>query len=116
MTKVFNGWLGIWRNISNSTLAGMLYAHFFVQAWHTRGNKRTHDQGPRGLSNPGTTLDQEGAHRFIHYDPFQARVWELDGLESRAVEVWRLLASRVHRKDLFDSTTWASTIETEVRR
>jgi hypothetical protein len=65
---------------------------------------------------PLTTLDQEGAHRFIHYDPFQAKVWELDGLESGPVEVWRLLASRMHRKDLFGFNRRRAGGKTKVRR
>jgi hypothetical protein len=81
-----------------------------------RRTSNTRNQDPRGLANPGTTLDQEEAHRFIHHDPFQEKVWELDGLESRPTEVWRLLVSRMYRKGLVGFNRRSADGKTQLRR
>lgn len=43
--------------------------------------------------NPDADQNQEEAYHFIGYVPFRGKVWELDGLKSRPVEVGELPAS-----------------------
>ena len=43
--------------------------------------------------NPDADSNQEEAYHFIGYVPFRGKVWELDGLKSKPVEVGELPAS-----------------------
>ena len=45
------------------------------------------------LMNPDADPNQEEAYHFIGYVPFRGKVWELDGLKSKPVEVGELPAS-----------------------
>jgi hypothetical protein len=45
------------------------------------------------LVNPDADTNQEEAYHFIGYVPFRGKVWELDGLKSKPVEVGELPAS-----------------------